>query len=62
MTPTHNALSEQPPRRASPLGVVQRSSRSDEDLLVLVAERRDEAAFDELYGRYARAVYGVVRV
>ena len=28
---------------------------------MLVAERRDEAAFDELYGRYARAVYGVVR-
>ena len=37
------------------------SSRSDEDLLELVAERRDEAAFDELYGRYARAVYAVVR-
>ena len=35
-------------------------SRSDEDLLELVAERRDEAAFDELYGRYGRAVYAVV--
>ena len=37
------------------------TSRSDEDLLELVAERRDEAAFDELYGRYGRAVYAVVR-
>ena len=36
------------------------SSRSDEDLLELVAERRDEAAFDELYGRYGRAVCAVV--
>ena len=36
------------------------SSRSDEDLLELVAERRDEAAFDEFYGRYGRAVYAVV--
>jgi RNA polymerase sigma-70 factor (ECF subfamily) len=52
---------ERPPRRASPLGVVARSSRSDEDLLELVAKRRDEAAFDELYRRYAKAVYGVVR-
>jgi RNA polymerase sigma-70 factor (ECF subfamily) len=52
---------EQPPRRASSLGVVELSSRSDEDLLELVAERRDEAAFDELYRRYARALYGVVR-
>ena len=52
---------EQPPRRGSPLGVVALSSRSDEDLLELVAKRRDEAAFDELYRRYARAVYGVVR-
>jgi RNA polymerase sigma-70 factor, ECF subfamily len=60
MKPTHDALSEQQPRGASPLRAVERSSRSDEDLLELVAERRDEAAFDELYGRYARAVYGVV--
>ena len=48
------------PRRASPLGAVELSSRSDEDLLELVAERRDEAAFDEFYGRYGRAVYAVV--
>ena len=52
---------EQQPRRAPPLGAVALSSRSDEDLLELVAERRDEAAFDELYRRYARAVYGVSR-
>jgi RNA polymerase sigma-70 factor (ECF subfamily) len=37
------------------------STRSDEDLLELVAQQRDETAFDELYRRYARAVYGVVR-
>ena len=51
---------EQQPRRASPLGAVELSSRSDEDLLELVAERRDEAAFDEFYGRYGRALYAVV--
>jgi RNA polymerase sigma-70 factor (ECF subfamily) len=39
---------------------VEPSSRSDEDLLELVAERRDEEAFGELYGRYGRAVYAVV--
>ena len=60
MTPTHVALSEQQPRRSSRLGALQPSSRSDEDLLELVAERSDEAAFDELYGRYGRAVYAVV--
>jgi RNA polymerase sigma-70 factor (ECF subfamily) len=41
--------------------VAVQSSRSDEDLLELVAKRRDEAAFDELYRRYARAMHGVVR-
>ena len=61
MKPTHHALSEQQPRRSAPLGVVERCSRSDEDLLELVAERRDEAAFEELYARYARPVYAVVR-
>jgi len=50
---------EQQPRRAAPLGVVP-SSRSDEDLLELVAQRRDQTAFDELYGRYSRAVYTLV--
>ncbi len=60
MTRTHHALSERQPRRASPLGAAELSSRSDEDLLELVAERRDEAAFDEFYGRYGRAVYAVV--
>ena len=59
MTPTH-ALSEPQPCRPSPLDFVGLSSRSDEDLLELVAECRDEAAFDELYGRYGRAVYAVV--
>ena len=52
---------QQQPRRSAPLGVVERCSRSDEDLLELVAERRDEAAFEELYARYARPVYAVVR-
>jgi RNA polymerase sigma-70 factor (ECF subfamily) len=60
MKPTHHALSDQQPRRSAPLGVVERCSRSDEDLLELVAERRDEAAFDEFYRRYGRAVYTVV--
>lgn len=50
---------EQQPRRAAPLGVVP-SSRSDEDLLELVAQRRDQTAFDELYRRYSRAVYTLV--
>ena len=52
---------EQQPSQASPLGVVERCSPSDEELLDLVAEQRDEAAFDEFYGRYSRAVYAVVR-
>ena len=52
---------EQPPERALSLGVVERCSRSDEELLELVAQQRDEAAFDEFYERYARAVYAVVR-
>lgn len=60
MTPTH-ALCEQQPCRPTPLDFVGLSSRSDEDLLELVAERRDEAAFDELYRRYGRAAYAVVR-
>ena len=60
MAPTQHALSEQQPRRSAPLGAVEPSSRSDEDLLDLVAERRDEAAFDEFYRRYGRAVYAVV--
>ena len=53
-------LVEQQPVRSSPLRVATPSSRSDEDLLELVAGRRDEAAFEELYARYGRAVYGVV--
>ena len=50
---------EHQPPRASPLGVVP-SSSTDEDLLELVAARRDESAFDEIYGRYSRAVYTLV--
>jgi RNA polymerase sigma-70 factor, ECF subfamily len=34
---------------------------SDEDLLELVARERDAEAFEALYGRYSRALYGVVR-
>ena len=37
------------------------SAASDEDLLELVAQRRDGDAFEVLYHRYSRAVYGVVR-
>jgi RNA polymerase sigma-70 factor (ECF subfamily) len=59
MTSFHQ--SDPPPWHARPLGLPARSSLSDEDLLELVATRRDEPAFDELYRRYARAVYGVVR-
>jgi RNA polymerase sigma-70 factor (ECF subfamily) len=59
MEPTHHI--EAPPQRPSAPDVVVRSTPTDEDLLELVAQRRDEAAFDELYRRYARAVYGVVR-
>jgi RNA polymerase sigma-70 factor (ECF subfamily) len=61
MTPTHHALTEHQPPRPRSLAAVRPSSRSDEDLLELVAERRNEAAFDELYRRYARPVYAVVR-
>jgi RNA polymerase sigma-70 factor (ECF subfamily) len=60
MKPILHALSEQQPRRSSPLAAVELSAHSDEDLLELVAERRDEAAFDEFYRRYDRAVYTVV--
>lgn len=47
--------------RRAPLGLMKPTSLSDEDLLELVAEHRHERAFDELYRRYARAVYGVCR-
>ena len=62
--PHHGRRGDRASRRATapataPLGVVP-SSRSDEDLLELVALRRDETAFDELYGRYSRAVYTLV--
>jgi len=52
------------PRRAvarATLVTVDMSAATDEDLLELVARRRDADAFEVLYGRYARAVYGVVR-
>jgi RNA polymerase sigma-70 factor (ECF subfamily) len=62
-----NAIGLRLPVRTSPLArsttlvVVDLSSRSDEELLELVARERDGEAFEELYRRYARAVYGVVR-
>ena len=43
------------------LVAVDMSAASDEDLLELVARRRDADAFEALYSRYSRAVYGVVR-
>ena len=46
---------------AARLVAVDLSALSDEDLLELVAERRDGEAFEELYRRYSRAVYAVVR-
>jgi RNA polymerase sigma-70 factor (ECF subfamily) len=46
---------------AGRLTFVTLADRSDEDLLALVARERDSSAFDELYGRYSRAIYGVVR-
>jgi RNA polymerase sigma-70 factor, ECF subfamily len=47
--------------RSTTLVVVDHGACSDEELLELVARRRDDAAFEELYRRYARAIYGVVR-
>ena len=47
--------------RAGRLVFVSLSDRSDEELLELVASRRDSRAFDELYDRYSRAVFAVVR-
>jgi RNA polymerase sigma-70 factor (ECF subfamily) len=46
---------------AGTLVAVDMSAASDEDLLELVARRRDADAFEALYSRYSRAVYGVVR-
>ena len=51
---------EVPTPRPDHPGVAGLSSRSDEDLLELVADRRDEAAFEEFYRRYGRAVYAAV--
>ena len=48
-------------RRPATLVAVDLSALSDEDLLELVAERRDGEAFEVLYRRYSRAVYAVVR-
>lgn len=47
--------------RSTTLVVVDYGACSDEELLETVARSRDEAAFEELYRRYARAIYGVVR-
>jgi RNA polymerase sigma-70 factor, ECF subfamily len=48
-------------RASTRLVAVDLSSRSNEDLLELVARQRDGEAFEVLYRRYSRAVYGVVR-
>jgi RNA polymerase sigma-70 factor (ECF subfamily) len=50
-----------PGARAGRLVVVTAADRSDEQLLELVAVQRDAEAFDELYARYARALFAVVR-
>jgi RNA polymerase sigma-70 factor, ECF subfamily len=50
-----------PRAQAGRLVLVSLSDHSDEDLLELVASARDPRAFDELYSRYARAVFAVVR-
>jgi RNA polymerase sigma-70 factor, ECF subfamily len=47
--------------RPARLVAVDLSAKSDEDLLELVAQRRDAEAFEVLYQRYARAVFSVVR-
>src|SRR6188474_3113050 len=47
--------------RSTTLVAVNHGASSDEDLLELVARERDSAAFEELYRRYSRAIYGVVR-
>jgi RNA polymerase sigma-70 factor, ECF subfamily len=47
--------------RAARLVAVDLSALSDEDLLELVAARRDAEAFEVLYARYSRAVFSVVR-
>ncbi len=47
--------------RPARLVAVDLSAQSDEDLLELVAQRRDAEAFEVLYQRYARAVFAVVR-
>jgi RNA polymerase sigma-70 factor (ECF subfamily) len=47
--------------RPARLVAVDLSAQSDEDLLELVAQRRDAEAFEVLYQRYARAVFSVVR-
>src|SRR5207302_3674484 len=49
------------PLRPARLVAVDLSALSDEDLLELVAQRRDAEAFEVLYQRYARAVFSVVR-
>ena len=46
--------------RPARLVAVDLSAKSDEDLLELVAQRRDAEAFEVLYQRYARAVYSLV--
>jgi RNA polymerase sigma-70 factor, ECF subfamily len=48
------------PKRWSSLAPVVPDSLTDEDLLERVARDRDQVAFEELYGRYSRAVFSLV--
>jgi RNA polymerase sigma-70 factor (ECF subfamily) len=43
------------------LVVVHHAGMTDEELLERIARDRDPAAFDEVYARYSRAVYSLVR-
>src|SRR5918911_729742 len=47
--------------RRSRLVEVEHADLTDEQLLDRVANERDARAFEVLYGRYARAVYSLVR-
>jgi RNA polymerase sigma-70 factor, ECF subfamily len=57
VTATPRALT---PRGWSSLAAVVPESLTDEELLERVARDRDQAAFDVLYDRYARAVFSLV--
>src|SRR6476619_8324491 len=55
--------SQQPPARVSarpPQSVWDYTRLSDADLLSLVAEDRDQVAFEEFFSRYSRSVYSLM--